>query len=121
VDLDLLALEDDLAAVRLVRPGDRLDERGLAGAVVADERNDLRGVDLEVDVGERLDRAEALRDLLQLKGGPAVSGRRRGGGGAAASFRLRSVLGQLVLLPVMPPPFWVASTKPEFALARSKA
>ena len=35
-------------------PDEHLDERGLAGAVVADERDDLALVHPEVDVGERL-------------------------------------------------------------------
>ena len=37
-------------------PGDRLDQGRLAGAVVADEADDLARVQLEVDVLERLDR-----------------------------------------------------------------
>jgi hypothetical protein len=35
--------------------------------------------------------------------------------------RLLATRVSLVPCPVMPPPFWVASTKPEAALARSKA
>ena len=31
-------------------PGDRLDERRLAGAVGADDRDELAGADVEVDV-----------------------------------------------------------------------
>ena len=45
--------------------GDRLDERRLAGAVVADERDHLTGVDFEVDAGEGLVRAERLAHALQ--------------------------------------------------------
>src|SRR5947208_13712301 len=94
MDLDLLAFEEDLAAVGLVGAGDRLDERRLARAVVAYERDDLRGTDLDVDLRQRLHGAEALRDLLQLENRAAVL--RRGGGGScpAASFRLRSLLAQ---------------------------
>jgi hypothetical protein len=43
VDLDLAALEEDLPVVGLVGSRDRLDQRRLAGAVVADERDDLAG------------------------------------------------------------------------------
>ena len=43
-----------------VDPGDRLDQRRLAGAVVADQADDLAGVDVEVDPVQSLDRAEAL-------------------------------------------------------------
>jgi hypothetical protein len=47
--------------------GDALDERRLAGAVVADERHHLSRPHLEVDVVQRLHRAERLRDVLQLE------------------------------------------------------
>ena len=84
VDRDPLAVEEDLAAVDRVDAGDALDQRRLAGAVVADERHDLAVAHLEVDVVERLHRAEVLRDAAQLE--------RRGGGGAHARFlpRLRA-------------------------------
>src|SRR5581483_2951478 len=67
VDVHLAAFEEDLPAVGRVRAGDALDERRLAGAVVADERHHLPRVHLEVDVGQRLDRAERLRDVPELK------------------------------------------------------
>src|SRR6185437_8999923 len=73
-DVHLAPLEEDLAVVRHVRAGDALDQRRLAGAVVADERHDLARTQLEVDVGERLDRAEGLRDPAELE---------KGGGGVA--------------------------------------
>ena len=46
---------------------DALDERRLAGAVVAHERGDLPGVDGEVDVVQHVHRAEALVDRLELE------------------------------------------------------
>ena len=67
VDRDLLPVRVHLALVHRVDPGDALDERRLAGAVVADERHDLAGPHLEVDVVEREDRAEALRDASRLE------------------------------------------------------
>ena len=67
VDRDRLAVEEDLAAVGVVDAGDALDQRRLAGAVVADERHHLAGAHLEVDVGERLDRAEVLRHSAKLE------------------------------------------------------
>ena len=67
MDADRLALEEDLAAVGGVRAGDRLDERGLARAVVADESHHLAASDLEVDVGERLHGPEGLRDVAELE------------------------------------------------------
>ena len=83
VDRDLLAVEVDLAGVERVDAGDALDQRRLAGAVVADERHDLARAHLEVDVDERLDRAEALRDAARLER------RRRRGGRVSASSRRR--------------------------------
>ena len=76
-----MAVDEDRPLVGQVRPRDALDQRRLAGAVVADERDDLGRVDLEVDVGQRLDRAEALRDSFQLDDRRAD---RRGGGASAA-------------------------------------
>ena len=45
---------------RLMHARENLDERRFAGAVVADERNDLARMDVELDVGQRRDRAEIL-------------------------------------------------------------
>ena len=68
VDVDLLALEEDLAAVGRVRAGDALDQRRLPGPVVPDERHHLAVPHLEVDVAQGLDRAERLRDAAELRG-----------------------------------------------------
>jgi hypothetical protein len=48
---------------------DALHQRGLAGAVVADQRGHLAGVRLEVHVAQDVDRAEALVDRFQGQGG----------------------------------------------------
>ena len=45
--------------------GDGLDERRLAGAVVADEGDHLTGVDFEVDAGEGLQSTEPLAHALE--------------------------------------------------------
>ena len=50
-------------------PAMRLDRHRLAGAVVADERGHLAGRNFEIDVRERLHRAEVLRDALEAKEG----------------------------------------------------
>ena len=47
--------------------GDALDERRLAGAVVADERHDLAGAHLEVDVRQGLHGPERLREVADLE------------------------------------------------------
>ena len=56
---DPLALEVQLSLVERQVSGQRLDQRGLAGPVVADDRDDLAGVDVEVRSVERPDVAEA--------------------------------------------------------------
>src|SRR5690606_12185614 len=62
-----LAVEEDLALVELVDAGDGLDERRLAGAVVAQQPEHLPAVDGEVDAGQRGDRAEALDGAAHLE------------------------------------------------------
>src|SRR5207302_1350483 len=57
-----LAVEPHLAFVGLVRAGEHFHERALAGAVLADEREDLARIDGEVDPGQRDRRAESLLD-----------------------------------------------------------
>src|SRR5690606_14095351 len=51
---DLLALEADGARARLEDPRDGADERGLAGAVGADEGDDLAGAHRQAHLVERL-------------------------------------------------------------------
>ena len=63
--LDVPALELGFAAVGRLHAGDRLDQRRLARAVVAEQADDLAGADLEVDVLQRLHGAEALAVALQ--------------------------------------------------------
>src|SRR5919206_150926 len=67
VDRDRLPLEQDLAAVDGVDAGDALDQRRLAGTVVADQRGHLPRVDREIDVVEDVDRAEPLVQLADLE------------------------------------------------------
>ncbi len=74
VDPHLPPLEAHRAAVGGIDAGDRLDQRRLAGPVVADEAHDLAGADGEVDPVQRLDRAEPLAYALQLEERSAVSG-----------------------------------------------
>src|SRR5262249_15488973 len=61
------ALEAELAAIGEVDARDYFDQRRFAGAIVSDQRHDLAGVDLEIDLGERLHGAEALADTPQLQ------------------------------------------------------
>jgi hypothetical protein len=58
VEVPHLAGDDDLAGVDLIDAGQRLDEGGLAGAVLAHERVDFAGKQSEADVVERLHSGE---------------------------------------------------------------
>src|SRR5690606_33427493 len=69
VDLDALPFPLDVALIDGMHAGDRLDQRGLSGTVVADQGDHLTGVDLKLDVGERLDGTESLGDPAQRQHG----------------------------------------------------
>ena len=66
-DGDRLAVEEDLALGRLVGAGEHLDERRLAGAVLAQQAVDLAGPDLQVDAVERPGSRELLHDAAHLQ------------------------------------------------------
>src|SRR5439155_1395992 len=57
----------DPAGVRLDVAGEDLDQRRLAGAVVADQAEHLALVEVQRDVDERRHGAEALRDVLDAQ------------------------------------------------------
>jgi hypothetical protein len=69
VDRHRLTGEADLAAVDRMDAGHALDQRRLACPVVADERGDLTGPHVEVDVVQHLHGAEALVHPAQLQDG----------------------------------------------------
>ncbi len=61
-EMDGLAVDEDLALVGPVEPGEHVHQRGFAGAVFAEQAEDLAGPDLQVDIGVGDHRAEALGD-----------------------------------------------------------
>ena len=71
----LLAVPDEGALVGLVEAGEHLDQRRLAGAVLAEQAVHLAGPDVEVDAVERPDAGELLDDPGHLQQGAAVTGR----------------------------------------------
>src|SRR5690606_13757752 len=73
----LVAGDDDPAGVDAVVAGQRLDEGGLAGAVLPHEGVDLAGEQPEVDGVERLDAGERDGDPGQLDDRGGCSGHRR--------------------------------------------
>src|SRR6266404_2741390 len=66
-DLDRLALPEDLPPVRFIQPGDDLHERGLSGAIFADQSMNLAWPHLEADIVEHPYTAKRLGDVLHAK------------------------------------------------------
>ena len=79
VDVDVGPVVAHLAFVEWIDADDALDQRRLAGPVVADESHDLAAADLEIDPVERLDGAEGLRDPPKLEERRVSSGHYVGG------------------------------------------
>ena len=67
VEADALAADQHVAPVLLVEAAQDLDERALAGSVVADEPEHLALAQDEVDAAEDDDRAEPLRHAAHLE------------------------------------------------------
>ena len=63
-EVDLAPVDADRARVRPVDAGDDLDQRRLAGAVLAQQRMDLAGTDVEADVVQRPHAGERLAQAL---------------------------------------------------------
>ena len=57
-----LSGDEDLPDVGLIDAAQNLHQRGFAGAVLADQANDLSGSDLDRDVLERVNAGKALVD-----------------------------------------------------------
>ncbi len=67
--LELLPLVDHLAAVGLIRPGDDLDQRRLAGAVLPNQAVHLAGVELQVHIFQHLHAGEGFTGIAQSQDG----------------------------------------------------
>src|SRR4029077_5151429 len=78
-EADLLALQLHGALIGDEPPGQRLDQAGLARAVVADHREDLARVELQVTAGDGGDRSVPLDQALRLQDGRASGAARRAG------------------------------------------
>ena len=76
---DRLALPQDLALVGLVAGREHLDQRRLAGAVLAEQAVHLAGADVELDAAQGEDAGEALDDAAHLQQRLGRRGRRRSG------------------------------------------
>src|SRR6202043_2872424 len=66
---DALALHQDVAGARLVEPGEAVEQRGLAGAVRADQAEDLALMHVERHAIQRDDAAEHDADVANRKQG----------------------------------------------------
>ena len=60
---DVLAVEMDRPARRLIEPADQVDDRGFAGAVRANDGENLARLDVETDAIDGLHAAEADRKV----------------------------------------------------------
>ena len=69
----VLAGEEDLAGVRRLEAGDDAEQRRLSGAARAEERGERAALDVERDVLEGDEVAEALRDVADEDRHQAVS------------------------------------------------
>ena len=67
-------VDQDLAGVRLIDAGDDLDQRRLARAVLAEQRVNLAGADVERDAAQRAHAGKALLEVAHLE---QRGGRRR--------------------------------------------
>ncbi len=72
VDSHRLALDPDLALVRVVEPVEDVHQRRLSGAVLAEQRVNLAPAKIEVDVVVGEDPREVLRDPAELEDRPLV-------------------------------------------------
>ena len=63
----------DRAFARLDDAAERLDQRRLAGAVLAEQREDLAGVEIERDAAQRRDAAEPLDHVVESGSGAGPS------------------------------------------------
>ena len=72
VALDVEAVDGGVAAGRDEEAAEDADERRLAGAVRAEEAEDLAARDLQRDAVERADGAEVLGDVLNVDADVAV-------------------------------------------------
>jgi hypothetical protein len=59
----------DFTPIRLVRPGNGFDQRGLAGAIIADQGYNLAGMNFNMGVAQRLNTAESLVNVTRLEKG----------------------------------------------------
>ena len=71
-EADFAAVDQDAAGGRRIDAADDLDQRRLAGAVVADQRDHLAGMDVEREIFDRHDAAELLADVLEAEDGRSV-------------------------------------------------
>ena len=66
------AVEQDLPFGRIVKPGEQLDDGGLALAVFADKRDPLAGMQVEIEPVENIARSAGIaeRDVAEFEAPP---------------------------------------------------
>src|SRR5437867_1179842 len=106
---DLPILEEDSAAGRREDAGDAVEERGLAGAVGADEREDLAALHVEGHVVDGQESAEPLRDVVHPED-HAVRGLRAWVPGGQGGAHTGSALTSTILVSSWTP-FWSSCSR----------
>jgi hypothetical protein len=71
---DLNTRDPDLAGVARIRAGEDLHERGLAGAVLADQPDDLAARHRQVDPAQGVHPGKPFVDAAQVEHGRVVAG-----------------------------------------------
>ena len=66
---DVAVVKDDAAGVGLLKSGDHAECSGLAGAIGADQRHDLSGVDGKLKIVHGNETAEPPREVFDLENG----------------------------------------------------
>ena len=90
------AVDQDLAGIGRAGPGQGTDQRRLAGAVAADEADDLARIEVDADAVDGVDAAERDADVAHLDerrrrlSAPALRGGGMSGRPRAARSRLAS-------------------------------
>src|SRR5262249_39446463 len=64
---NILAHEQDFAGARREQPGEEIDQRGLAGAIGPDDRDQLARMHGHADLNERAEGAIGLADLARFE------------------------------------------------------
>src|SRR5581483_9427353 len=67
MDVERRAVQTDFSGIGLVDARNQLDQRRFAGAVVADQRQHLAGIERQIDAAQDVDRSETLMEVCHFE------------------------------------------------------